>query len=639
MVPAQKRKIDSLQKQLQLIEQQPSSFVVDTSKIEILNALVWQMTNFKTKLDTAMVYAQQALTLAEKLKWNKGLANGYASIARVFKIKREQDKAIENYQKALDYLNIIGEKLWIANCLYFMGQTYFDQGNYPASLDYLLQSLRLNEEVNNKERIATTLSFIGDVYANIGDNNNALDYYHQALKKNEELKLKPWIAINMQGIAVIYNEQGEYDKSIEYFSRVLKMMGGNMYSTYMTYKDLADVHKNKVASGAQNDSSWEKATDYYSRAMNTANQINDSLTLGAALSGMGSLYIQRNMIKEADEALNKALNLLKDFNRPEYLKDVYYNLSVLDSLKGDWKNSLNYFKLYTSANDSLFNKRKSQLMARAQVKYETDKKQGEIEILNKDNELKSLRIQQLMVIIAAVVLLLLCVGGLLYYRSKRIKRDALKQISEAKLASLKSLMDKHFIFSSLHSIDTFLMNNNSEAASDYLVKYSKLIRTILEMSNQAEVSLDEEVSLCKSYLDLEKIRYDQRFDYEFVIGHNISEQHTQFPSMLLQPLVENAVKHGIGSLTGDKKGFIRITIEKQSDRLVCTVTDNGKGLGFTGTTEKGHRSYSGKGIIERVRVYNTLAKNKASFVLKDNNPGVSAILTLPYITRKQAVAV
>ena len=69
MVPAQKRKIDSLQKQLQLIEQQPSSFVVDTSKIEILNALVWQMTNFKTKLDTAMVYAQQALTLAEKLKW------------------------------------------------------------------------------------------------------------------------------------------------------------------------------------------------------------------------------------------------------------------------------------------------------------------------------------------------------------------------------------------------------------------------------------------------------------------------------------------------------------------------------------------------------------------------------------------
>jgi hypothetical protein len=349
------------------------------------------------------------------------------------------------------------------------------------------------------------------------------------------------------------------------------------------------------------------------------------------------------MVKEADAALNKALSLLKNYNRPEYLKDCYYNLSLLDSLEGDWKNSLNYFKLYTITNDSLFNRKKSQQMARDQVKYETDKKQGEIEILNKDNELKGLRIQQqsknILLIIAAAVLLLLCAGGFLYYRDKRIKRDALKQISEAKLSSLKSLMDKHFIFSSLHSIDTFLLNNDSEAASDYLVKYSKLIRTILEMSNQAEVSLDEEVSLCKSYLDLEKIRYDYCFDYNFSIDPNISLQHTQFPSMLLQPLVENAVKHGIGSLAGDKNGFIRIGIEKQADKLVCIVKDNGKGLGFTDTTAKGHRSYSGKGIIERVRVYNTLAKNKASFVLKDNNPGVSAILTLPYIARKQAVAV
>jgi LytS/YehU family sensor histidine kinase len=112
--------------------------------------------------------------------------------------------------------------------------------------------------------------------------------------------------------------------------------------------------------------------------------------------------------------------------------------------------------------------------------------------------------------------------------------------------------------------------------------------------------------------------------------------------MLLQPLVENAVKHGVGSLSGDeagKKGLIRVAINKEKDKLLCTVTDNGKGLGFTGTKEKSHRSYSGKGIIERVRVYNTLGKNKASFMLKDNNPGVSAILTLPYIFRKQSVAV
>jgi len=71
--------------------------------------------------------------------------------------------------------------------------------------------------------------------------------------------------------------------------------------------------------------------------------------------------------------------------------------------------------------------------------------------------------------------------------------------------------------------------------------------------------------------------------------------------------------------------------------LVCVVSDNGRGLQFAGTKSKDHRSYSGKGIIERVKVYNNLRKNKASFVLKDNNPGVSATLTLPFILRKQSL--
>lgn len=640
---AQERKIDSLEKGLTLIEQQSASPAVDSAKVELLNNIVWEMTNFRTRLDTALAYAQDALSISEKLKWKKGIANSYSSIARVYKTQREHELAINYYQKSLNVLKEIGQKDWTATCLYFMGQTYYDQGNYPASLDYLLQALQLSEQTNNKEDIATDLSFIGNIYTEVGDTANALNYYLQALKKNEELKNKFWIAINMQDIAGIYNSQYQFNKALDYYNRVLKMMGGNIYSTYMTYKDVGDVYKNELSTGVQNDSSWEKAMEYYTKSATTARMIDDSLTLGSALSGIGWLYLQRRNLKEADASLSKALSLLQDYNRPEYLKDCYYNLSILDSMKGDWRNSLKYFRLYTTTSDSLFNKKKSRQMAQAQIRYETGKKQGEIEILNKDNELKSLRLEQqaknILLTIAICVLLLLIAGGFVYFRSKTIRRDALKQISEAKLASLKSLMDKHFIFSSLHSIDTFLINNNSEAASDYLVKYSKLIRMILEMSNQAEVSLDEEISLCRSYLDLEKIRYNERFDYEFSIDPSISAQQTVFPSMLLQPLVENAVKHGIGSLASDKGGHIRIDVERQSEKLICVVTDNGKGLGFSNTTAKVHRSYSGKGIIERVRVYNTLAKNKASFVLKDNNPGVSAILTLPYIVRKQAVAV
>jgi len=645
---AQQNKIDSLEKQLGILEQKAESYSVDSSKVKLLTEIAWDMANYNRSLDTALSYGQEAVAISKKIKWNKGTAESYSCIAGVYRSQSNYTQAVNNYLKALNISREMKEKDWTATCLYFIGQVYQDQGNYPIALDYLLQALRISEGTANTIDIARDLTYIGTIYADIGDDANALNYYMQALKKNEDLNDKYWIAINLQSIAAIYNSENEYAKALDYYSRVLKMAGGNIYSIYETLKDIGDVYKNQSysISDLQNDTAWEKGMDYYSRALKIAREVDDQFTAGLSLNGIGSLYLKRNKLKEADAALSKALKLLKDQNTPEAIKDCYFNLSKLDSAKGDWKNSLIYFQLYTTINDSLFNKKKSRQIAQVQIKYETDKKQGEIEILNKDNELKNLRIQQqsknILLIISVAVILLLSAGGFVYYRNKRIKRESLKQISEAKLASLKSLMDKHFIFSSLHSIDTFLMNNDAEAASDYLVKYSKLIRMILEMSNQAEASLEEEISLCKSYLDLEKIRYNQSFDYEFSIDPNISQQQTQFPSMLLQPLVENAVKHGIGSLTEDKmgkKGFIKVIIDKEKDKLVCTVTDNGKGLGFSAATIKGHRSYSGKGIIERVRVYNTLQKNKASFVLNDNNPGVAAILTLPYISRKQAVAV
>jgi LPXTG-motif cell wall-anchored protein len=424
------------------------------------------------------------------------------------------------------------------------------------------------------------------------------------------------------------------------------MLKGNKYSVYLTFIDMGNVYRHQLyySLAAQPDTAWARSFYYYSRALEIANEIGDESTAGVALNGIGWLYLKRSNIKEADVALGKALRLLEINRVPENIMDCYLNISQLDSMKGNWKRSLEYYKLYATMQDSLFDNKKSREMANLEVKYATDKKQGEIEVLNKDNELKTLRIERqqknILLIIAGAVILLLAGGGIIYYRNKKIKQNALKQISEAKLASLKSLMDKHFIFSSLHSIDTFLMNNDPGAASDYLVKYSKLIRSILEMSNQAEVGLEEEISLCRSYLDLEKIRFDNSFDYDLSIDGPISMQQTLFPSMLLQPLVENAVKHGIGSLREEgKKGFISIDIKREKDKLICSVTDNGKGLQFSGNTSGSHRSYSGKGIIERVKVYNSLRKGKASFLLKDNNPGVTAVLTLPYLFRKQSVAV
>jgi tetratricopeptide (TPR) repeat protein len=636
---SQQKSIDSLENALHQLEKNPASYHRDTTIVNLLYDLAWQIVNYTPDSIKASTYAQRALDLSEKINWDLGKAYSHDIIGRIYSIRKNYVSAIDQFSQAATLMMEMKNNDGLAKSFYNMGTAYQSQGNFPAALDYLLQALKKNEETGNVGDMGRDFNSIGDVYAAIDDQANALSYYQRALKSFETLKDKYWTAIALGNIAIIYNQQKEFVKALEYYFRVLKMEGNNSYSNYETFVQIGDVYRNISASILQNqtDTAWTKAYEYFSKAHQIATEIDDGYIAGLAMNGIGALFLEKKNWNEADKALHTAVTLLKASNSPEALKDCYFNLSRLDSAKGDWKNSLAHFRLYTIISDSLFNKKKSRLLAQTEINYETEKKQKQI-------QLKDLEIQQqaknILLIVLSAVILLMIVGGFAYYRSKRTRQQSLKQISEAKLASLKSLMDKHFIFSSLHSIDTFLMNNNPEAASDYLVKYSKLIRSILEMSNQPEVSLEEEITLCKSYLDLEKIRFNHVFDYEISVDPYISPQQTIFPSMLLQPLVENAVKHGIGSRAGYndiEKGKITITINKQNDRLVCVVSDNGRGLQFAGTKSKDHRSYSGKGIIERVKVYNNLRKNKASFVLKDNNPGVSATLTLPFILRKQSL--
>src|SRR5262249_39543782 len=129
--------------------------------------------------------------------------------------------------------------------------------------------------------------------------------------------------------------------------------------------------------------------------------------------------------------------------------------------------SYHYYQIAVAYKDSMFNEEKSRQIAEMQAKYETEKKEKQIDLLNKDNELKNLKIAQQTknnwLIVSGAALLLAGAGGFQYFRNRKMRQRSLKQINEAKLASLKSLMDKHFIFSSLNSIDTFLLRHDSES--------------------------------------------------------------------------------------------------------------------------------------------------------------------------------
>ncbi|QIP14365.1 histidine kinase [Spirosoma aureum] len=167
------------------------------------------------------------------------------------------------------------------------------------------------------------------------------------------------------------------------------------------------------------------------------------------------------------------------------------------------------------------------------------------------------------------------------------KHKTALQISEWKLKALQSQMNPHFIFNSLNSIQNFIITNKAIEGVKYLSKFSKLVRKILENSNYQQMKLEQVIETLKMYVELEAMRFNNEFSYQFIIDDADSLYDTLLPPMLFQPFVENAIWHGLMPKTGDK--LLRIQVEKQADTLLCIIEDNGVGRAKSSKKE-GHTS-------------------------------------------------
>ena len=163
------------------------------------------------------------------------------------------------------------------------------------------------------------------------------------------------------------------------------------------------------------------------------------------------------------------------------------------------------------------------------------------------------------------------------WRVKRLKAQARIQrnMLELKAEALQSQVNPHFIFNSLNSIQSFLSENDQRSAEIYLARFGKLIRRILEHSRQKTVTITNEVSLLENYLEMEKLRFKERFDYTLEVEAELEADELHLPPMLLQPLIENAILHGILPKKGN--GSVSIKFFSSDDDLICRIEDDGLG--------------------------------------------------------------
>jgi hypothetical protein len=242
-------------------------------------------------------------------------------------------------------------------------------------------------------------------------------------------------------------------------------------------------------------------------------------------------------------------------------------------------------------------------------------------------------------------------GYLLYwYRSKSIIRKEIQkrrlQFSEmraqkAELDALRGQMNPHFIFNALNSIQNYIYKGDKEKANYYMTRLSKLLRNSLEMSKLELITVDEEVRFLTNYLELEKMRFKDKFNFEIHVVKN--DKHLKLPSLLLQPIVENSIKHAFRNIK--YKGHLIISIVRDNNKLRLSVRDNGIGLeekkldktSSESKEKRGHKSLSLQIINERLALINMQYKT-AEAVMKVQSPieksdnfekGTEVVITLP----------
>ncbi|TVZ54770.1 7TM protein involved in diverse intracellular signaling [Lutibacter sp. Hel_I_33_5] len=186
---------------------------------------------------------------------------------------------------------------------------------------------------------------------------------------------------------------------------------------------------------------------------------------------------------------------------------------------------------------------------------------------------------------------------------EKLKATYDKELAENQLYALRSQMNPHFVFNSLTAIQYYISSNNVKASENYLIKFSKLIRQFFELSKESEINIEQEIKLISNYLDIEKLRFEDKFTYEINVDSQIETSEIKLPTMLIQPIVENAIVHGIFNKLDN--GEVTINFKHDSlDSLKVEIIDNGVGFINTEVKNNNKRMKSSNVLSDRLRFFN-----------------------------------
>ncbi|GAB1308479.1 hypothetical protein KH5_11620 [Urechidicola sp. KH5] len=609
--------------------------------------------NFKVALDSAQYYSkikpEGSISLIEgvlqsqsKTRGNpETLARAYSILGDVYMHLKQFDLAVTNFESALNFKpdNVTKFKL---------AKAYTLDGNFVESSE-MYNELLQEKNLNIHQQIS--------IYEGLGDNSSqrldeldeAVNHYKKGLQLAEANDVEEKITDLNDKIGYSFSSQGETEVAESFYSNSLK-------STDSIETIEQARSRNSVADFYADQRAYDKEIELRKQTLSAVEGIQleeaakePPVEISAQKLNLdiGNAYLNKGDLAEAEPYLEKSIEEASKANDLETQKDALQKLSELNRAAGKSDEALEKYQEYAKLVDVLYQQKEQEIKEAVSLGIELTNKQNRINSLEKDRELsetrynffqsqrdltvESYRRQQVIIYALLSGVLLLIFSLFWMYKSNKQRRFANNLLA---LKSLRSQMNPHFIFNALNSVNSFVAQNDERAANRFLTDFSRLMRSVLDNSEEDFIPLSKEIELLSLYLKLEHSRFADKFDYTLDIDKQIEIDAFEIPPMLLQPYVENAVWHGLRYKK--EVGYLRVVFKQQDIHTVeIVIEDNGIGRNQSKLLKTQHqKNQQSKGmgnIKKRIAILNTMYGNKVAVRIEDllkDNTGTKVILTL-----------
>jgi len=625
--------------------------------------------------DSSMQYADEAMNLAKELDYEVGIAAAFRNYGQIYVYWGNYPLALNNYHKSLSLYEKLENKHTVGLVNYEIGKTHYFAGNYEKTIEYAYTALEIFRErtvdgttVGNAKDTITIYGALGETYAilRMWDKSLEFDLKELDLMKRNNFKNVELMMATFHAGTQFYN-MGEIDSAKVYFFKALAYPGRSLNMTTLKYRN--NIHLGWLYNYAGKIDSalyyLHTANKYYNEkgflfwALVTSNNLGYIHYKNNELNKAEKYYLQSE--RTFDEMLTK-----NSWYRHDSLKhianigfEMYFPVPPIELKEMMWANglfmysmlykinktrkriddALNYHIAYAKAKDTLNNLRQNHEIIDLQTKYETERHEEELENLAQENAIQELKLKQsgyFLFGLGALVIIVILIAVFII-RLNKLRDQQKTLLLQQKL--FRSQMNPHFIFNSLTSIQNHIMDEEAHQASKYLSRFSKLIRHILDSSVEEYVTLEEEISTIENYLELQKIRFKNKFDYTIEVDDKINPENVNIPPMLAQPFIENSIEHGIKNKK--VKGNIYIRFYSKNNHIVFEVEDDGvgrkKAQEILYKQNKDHKSLATAITYERIRVLNKKLKKKITLLIRDlksqkgEPTGTKVVMQIPII--------